>query len=111
MNKDEILAKSRAEYKIRDIYEQEIAKQANHIAVTVLLVLATLFFLVQILAGKGMNYGIYAIVLSGNMTVSWVRYAKLKEKNEFPRAVLYTLIVLALSGCHIYHLIASSKLC
>ena len=33
MNKDEILAKSRAENKNRDVYEQEIIKQASKSAV------------------------------------------------------------------------------
>lgn len=110
MDKAEILAKSRAENKNRDIYEQEVLKQANHYAVIVLLILATVFFIVQILGGGGINYGIYALVLSGNMTVSWVRYAKLKEKNQFSKVVFYTLVVLALSGCHICNLIASSGL-
>ncbi len=44
------LAKSRAKIKI-DIYEQEILKQAY--AVITLMVLATLFFVVQICVGGG----------------------------------------------------------
>ena len=33
MNKDEILAKSRAENRNKDVYEQEVLKQANQSAV------------------------------------------------------------------------------
>ncbi len=51
MYKDEILAKSRAENKNKDIYEEEILKQANSYAVIVLMALATLFFAVQLFVG------------------------------------------------------------
>ena len=44
MNKDEILAKSRAENKNKDVYEQEVLKQASRSAVVVQMALATLFF-------------------------------------------------------------------
>ena len=43
MNKDEILAKSRAENKNKDVYEQEVLKQASRSAVVVQMALATLF--------------------------------------------------------------------
>lgn len=48
MNKEEILEKSRTENKNKDIYEQEILKQANTSAVIVMMVLATIFFAAQI---------------------------------------------------------------
>ena len=110
MDREEILAKSRAENKNKDIYEQEILKQANHYAIIVLSVLATLFFVMQIFTGGGINYGLYALIFSGNMTISWVKYLKLKQKKELPRAVLLSLFTLALSGCHIYNLLTSPKL-
>ena len=68
MNKEEILEKSRAENKNKDIYEQEILKQANSSAVIVMMVLATVFFAVQIFVGGGTNWGIWALVFSANMT-------------------------------------------
>lgn len=43
MNKDEILAKSRAENKNKDLYEQEVLKQASRSAIVVQMALATLF--------------------------------------------------------------------
>ena len=43
MNKDEILAKSRAEHKNRDVYEQEVLKQASRSAVVVQMAFAALF--------------------------------------------------------------------
>ena len=108
MNRDEILAKSRAENKSRDIYEQEVIKQTSRNAVAVQMALATLFFAVQILAGGGVNWGLWAIVFSGNMTISWGKYLKLRRKYELMIAVAYTLLVSVMSGYHIYNLIISS---
>ena len=62
MNKDEILAKSRAENKNKDVYEQEVLKQASRSAVVVQMALATLFFVTQIFTGGGVNWGLWALV-------------------------------------------------
>lgn len=110
MNRDEILAKSREENKNKDIYEQEILKQANGYAFLTLICLGIIFMAVQIFAGGGINYGIYAMVFSGNMTVSWIKFAKLKQKRELIYAVLYTLIVLGCSAGHIYNLFMTSEI-
>lgn len=60
MNKDEILAKSRAENRNKDVYEQEVIKQASQKAVVVQMALATLFFAIQIIA-----HTILVFVMSG----------------------------------------------
>ena len=62
MNKDEILARSRAENKNRDIYKQEILTQASKNAVVVQMVVATIFFVMGVLAGKGINYGLWPLL-------------------------------------------------
>lgn len=110
MNKEEVLEKSRAENKNKDIYEQEILKQANSSAVIVMTVLATVFFVVQIFVGGGTNWGIWALVFSANMTTLWVKYIKLRCKYELVMAIAYTMLVAACSGAHIYHLIVSSTI-
>ena len=66
MNRDEILAKSRAENKNKDVYEQEVLKQASKSAVVVQMSLATIFFVTQIFTGKGINWGMWALVFSAN---------------------------------------------
>ena len=110
MNKDEILARSRAENKNRDIYGQEVLNQASKSAVTVQMVLATVFFVAEIFAGKGINYGLWALVASANMTIYWVKYIKLHQKHEFVMAVVYTIFVALMSGCHIYNLTVPSAI-
>lgn len=108
MNKEEILEKSRAENKNKDIYEQEVLRQAGNIAAVVMLALATVFFVVQIFVGGGMNWGLWALVFSGCMTTFWVKYIRLRRRHELVMAILYTIITVSLSVGYIYDLIASS---
>lgn len=110
MNKEEILEKSREENKNKDVYEQEVLKQASTIAVIVMVVLATIFFAVQIFVGGGTNWGIWALVLSASMAAFWVKYMKLRRKHELLLAIAYTVVVAVFSGAHIYNLIASSTI-
>lgn len=110
MNKEEILEKSRKENKNKDIYEQEILKQGNAVANFVMILLATVFFVVQIFTGGGINYGIYAIVFCGWMSTFWLKWFKLRKKHELTMAFLYTIIVIVFSAAHIYDLIITSTI-
>ncbi|MDD2427586.1 MAG: DUF6442 family protein, partial [Eubacteriales bacterium] len=62
MNKEEILAKSRAENKNQDVFAKEVSRIGGNVAAAVAAILATIFFVIQILVGSGTNYGLYAIV-------------------------------------------------
>lgn len=108
MNREEVLEKSRAENRNKDIYEKEVLKQASIGAVIVMMVLATIFFVVQIFVGGGTNWGIWALVFSANMTTFWVKYMKLRRKHELVMAIAYTIFVSACSVGHIYNLIVSA---
>ena len=110
MDREEILAKSRAENKNKDVYEQEVLKQAGKIMVKVMMILAAIFFVVQMFVGGGMNWGMWAIVFSAEMTTCWVKYAKLHQKQELKYAIIYTVLVVIASGYHIFNLIASSAI-
>lgn len=110
MDKDEILAKSRAENKNKDVYEQEVLKQASKSAVIVQMILAAIFFVTQIFVGEGINWGLWALVFSGNMTIYWVKYIKLRRKHELMIAIAYTILVSVMSGYYIYNLIVSSTI-
>ena len=110
MDKEEILAKSRAEYKNKDVYEIEVLKQANSCGIIVMAVLAVIFFSVQIFVGGGQNWGMWALVFSPSMATYWVKYIKLKRKHELPAAIGYTVIVAVSAGYHICNLIVSSAI-
>lgn len=110
MDKEEILAKSREENKNKDVYEQEVLNQASRSAIVVQMAFAAIFFITQILTGGGINWGLWAIVFSANMTINWVKYMKLHRKYELTIAIAYTILVCIMSGYHIYHLIVSSTI-
>ncbi len=107
MNKEEVLAKSRAENRNKDVYEIEVLKQANSCGIIAMAVLAVVFFSVQIFVGGGQNWGMWALVFSPCMAASWVKYVKLGRRRELPIAIAYTAIVAVSAGYHIYNLIAS----
>lgn len=108
MNKEEILEKSRAENKNKDIYEQEVIKKSGTYAVVIMMILATIFVAVQIFVGGGMNWGIWALVFSANMATFWVKYVKLRRKHELVMAIAYTILVTVMSVYYICNLISSS---
>lgn len=110
MNKEEILEKSRKENKNKDVYEQEIIKQGNAAVIVVMMILATMFLVIQIFTGGGINYGLYAIVFCNFMVLDWIKWIRLRRRQEFLLALLYTVCVLLLSISHIYNLITVSGL-
>lgn len=110
MNKDEILERSRRENKNQDIYEKEVIIKGNRYACIAAAVLATIFFVIQIFVGGGINYGLYAVVFSMPMAGFWMKYAKLRKKHELLVAICYTVGVLLFSTAHIYQLISASQI-
>lgn len=110
MNKEEILAKSRKENKDQDIYEKEVLKLGGNAGAVTAAILATIFFVVQILVGGGMNYGLYAIVFSVSATGFTVKAIKLKRKHEIVVAIMYIILTLLSSTAHIYNLITASTI-
>lgn len=110
MNKKEILEKSRQENKNKDMYEKEVIKESWNYGATSALVLATVFFVIQIFTGGGINYGIYAVVFSMPATVFVLKYYRLRMKHELFVAIIYILITLFFSFAHIYKLISSSTI-
>ena len=110
MDREENLKKSRAENKNRDMYESEVLRQGYRYTIMVQAVLATVFFVVQIFLGEGINWGLYARVFSVQMTTFWVKLIRMKQKRSLVLAVLYTFLVLAASGSHMYNLVMASTI-
>ena len=108
MDKEEILKKSREENKKQAAYEKEVIKQGGNNGAIVAAILATVFFVVQIFLGEGMNYGLYAVVFSIPMTGFITKAVKLKKKHEIIVAVIYAVCVVLFSVAHIMQLVNSS---
>jgi hypothetical protein len=110
MNKEEVLEISRRENKNRDVYEKEVLKEGGNIGAIIAVIMATIFFVIQIAVGGGMNYGLYAVVFSVPATGFVVKAIRLKRRHEIVIAVIYTLCVLLFSFTHIYQLISTSTI-
>lgn len=108
MNKEEILEKSRKENRNKDIYEEELIKQGSAIVNIVMVILATVFFVIQVFTGGGINYGLCAIVFCHSMVLSWIKWRKLRQRQQFLLSLLYTVCVLLFSIVHIYTLITGN---
>ncbi len=108
MNREEILERSRAENRNKDIYELEILKQASAKATIVMIALVGVFTIVQMLLGGGIHWGLWALSFTPEMVTLWVKYRRFRHKREFAMAVVYTIMVSVMSGYHVYQLIAAS---
>ena len=110
MEKDQISEKSRKENKNQDIYEKEILKEGRNIGAATAGILATIFFVIQILTGGGINYGLYAVVFSIPAAAFTVKAFRMKKKHEIFIAAIYIIFVLLLSASHIYNLVTSQAM-
>lgn len=105
MNKNEILEKSRNENKNADPYEMEINAKAGSYGVIAALILCFILFLIQIFAGHGLNYGLWAICSILNAAASCYKAAKLKTKNLTFIAVSYSIMSVLLIAAAIIQII------
>lgn len=110
MNKEEILEKSRKENKNQDVFEKEILKEGGNIGAMTAAILATVFFVIQIFVGGGMNYGLYAVVFSIPAAGFVVKAIRLKRRHEIIVAAIYIIATLLFSAAHIYNLITTSAI-
>ena len=62
MKKEEILEASKKENKKRDAYELEVESKGSQYAALGILLLTTLFYIYEIVTGKGSNPALYALI-------------------------------------------------
>ena len=110
VNREEVLAKSRAENQNKDIYSAEVIKQGAKAAMVVQMAVAAVFFVGQLLAGRGVNWGLWARVYSGEATLCWVKYAKLRRGGGLWLALGYTLLVVVMGSYYMAGLFVSCPL-
>ena len=110
MNKEEILERSRKENKNQDVFEKDIIIKSNRYACIASAILATLFLVVQIFTGGGINYGLYAVVFSMPMAGFWFKYLMLHKKHELLVAICYTAGVFLFAAAHIDNLVSASTI-
>ncbi len=82
MKKEEILEISKKENKNKDVYGLEVEAKGARIAGTVSMILTTIYYVYEIISGKGENPALYSII-TAYMTILYAyKAAKSKEKRK-----------------------------
>ena len=110
MNKDKILEMSRIENNNQDLYAKEISQKAGNIAAVVAAILATMFYVIQILIGLGENYGLYAIVFSIPAIGYLVTAIQTRSRRDAIVGIIFIIAAVIFSVLHINHLVTTSTI-
>ena len=102
MNKEEILAKSRKENENRDPYTLEVCTKAANLAGVVILVLASIFYALEIMFTTTPNFGMYALVAIYNATNFLYRGIKTKQKIFVISGIAFTVATLAFCCMYVW---------
>lgn len=96
MKRDEVLARSREEYKYQDEMMADIFKKAGEVSSQIGLAVAAILFGIEAFFFNSFNYGILSIYFSIEATKEFVKYAKLKERKQLLMGILMAIIGIAL---------------
>lgn len=80
MKKEEILEMSRKENKSKDMVTNEVELKANTFASVGMLLLALIYFMIEIAKGNGINPAIYSMITLFNTILNGYMGIKIKEK-------------------------------
>lgn len=96
MKRDEVLARSREDYKYHDEMMVDIFKKAGEVSSQIGLAVAATLFGIEAFFFNSFNYGILSIYFSIEATKELVKYAKLKERKQLLMGILMAIIGIAL---------------
>ncbi len=99
MEKNEILEKSKAEFKGNDPYFAEIQNKYMNRGLIVAIVMAAVFYLAEMIVKGRMNLGFLAIVAVNTAALNWALYKQNPKPWRRAVAALATAaVVLAVAG-------------
>lgn len=96
MKRDEVLARSREEYKYHDEMMVDIFKKAGEVSSQIGLAVAAILFGIEAFFFNSFNYGILSIYFSIEATKELVKYVKLKERKQLLMGILMAILGIAL---------------
>lgn len=92
MDKDDILAKSRAENQGSDEYEKQVLEKAGKLAAQVGMVACCIIAVTSVLVTERVNSACWVIYFSIYATLFWTKYRHLKRRHELTLAVISTAV-------------------
>lgn len=105
MDKDDILAKSRAENNGNDEYERQVLEKAGKLAAQVGMVVCCIIAMTSVLVTERVNSACWVIYFSIYATLFWTKYRHLKNRHELMLAVISTAVCLLFAGLFIREMI------
>lgn len=105
MDKDDILAKSRAENNGSDEYERQVLEKAGKLAAQVGMVVCCIIAMTSVLVTERVNSACWVIYFSIYATLFWTKYRHLKNRHELMLAVISTAVGLLFAGLFIREMI------
>ncbi|WP_311431742.1 DUF6442 family protein [Facklamia hominis] len=104
MERDEILARSREEYKHHDEMMVDTLKKAGESSSQIGLIVVAVLFGIEAFFFNSFNYGILSIYFSIEATRELVKYVNLKERKQLMMGTLMAVLGIALFVAHLISL-------
>ncbi|MGX7167978.1 DUF6442 family protein [Facklamia hominis] len=104
MERDEILARSREEYKHHDEMMVDTLKKAGESSSQIGLIVVAILFGIEAFFFNSFNYGILSIYFSIEATRELVKYVNLKERKQLMMGTLMAILGIALFVAHLISL-------
>lgn len=104
MERDEILARSREEYKHHDEMMIDTLKKAGESSSQIGLIVVAVLFGIEAFFFNSFNYGILSIYFSIEATRELVKYVNLKERKQLMMGTLMAILGIALFVAHLISL-------
>ncbi len=104
MERDEILARSREEYKHHDEMMVDTLKKAGESSSQIGLIVVAILFGIEAFFFNSFNYGILSIYFSIEATRELVKYVNLKERKQLMMGTLMAVLGIALFVAHLISL-------
>ena len=106
MDKNDVLARSRAENKGNDEYEKQVLEKAGKLAAQVGLLVCCIVAAVSVAVTDRVNNACWVIYFSVYATLFWTKYRHLKNRHELMLAAVSTLVGLLFLGLFIREMIS-----
>ncbi len=93
MDKEEILEKSKGEYKNSDPYSADVRKTYLQRGMGAVLVLSFVFFITELIVKKSLNFGFLAINIVSGAALNWAEYKLNPQKSRLVIALIASFAV------------------
>lgn len=98
MNKDDVLARSRAENQGTDEYEKQVLEKAGKLSAQVGMVVCCLVAAASVAVTGRVNNSCWIIYFSIHATIFWTKYRQLRRRHELGLAITATAVGLLFAG-------------